>query len=525
MTSTRLRITEIFDAVFLRATRFRLATFAVVWLAAVSFAHRALLGFLPRTEGTNPIEAFFFDTEASLPSLHYALFAVVVFNRRHGLRAALESPGAPFLGTIVSGLGLLVLGWARFTEQTDLEIESLVLILSGSALLAGGRRFLDRLVLPLALLWLARPWPPMLTHHLHAALQSWTAAFAQTVLDPFTEVVRSGYLLFFQGRVFEVIEGCSGLRLQITLLTATLVYLEFISRSRRQTLGVLTIAMVLGPFLNGLRVVSIMLNPLAEISQVHSAQGIFFVSFGIGVIALVDRLLETRAWPEGDRSWRRSPVASGGASAAPLGRLVGLATMALTALVVANLPYDRPRHLDSANWGLHEIRPTLGEWQRTRSLELDRQYMGSVAFRNKLYWEYTREPDDQTATVLVATDDRRRRDRSSLSPRTERLGSGWQIMEKTSTELEEPLGTASRSLQARGAERALVLHYRINESPLALEILRWLLAWDRWPPRVPEEIVTVRIVVPINPIRPAQARTALADLQNELHRALLRAAP
>jgi len=525
MTSTRFSISSLFGVNYVRPTRLGLGFFAVFWLAAVSFAHRAALGFLPDVGATDPIEAFFFETNVSVPWLHYALFALVVFHRRHHLLTALSAPASPLIGALVSGLGLLVLGWARYTEQTDLEIDSLVWILAGSALLAGGIRFLDRMVLPLALLWLARPWPPMITHHLHASLQSWTAAFAQTVLDPFSNVIRSGFLLAFENRVFEVIEGCSGLRLQITLFTATLVYLDFVSRSRRQTLGVLLAALLIGPFLNGLRVVSIMLNPMAEVSQVHSAQGLVFISLGVVVVAAIDRLLEPWFWPEYDPAWKGPAKTREGPRDASLDRLLGPAAVAVAALTVAGYPYDRPRHLESAHWGLHEFRSEMGDWRRTDALELDRQFMGTIQFRNKLYWKFTRQSDGQNATLLVGTDDRRRRDQSALSPRIERLGAGWVILESVPIELEEPLGTAVRTIQQRGPDRALVLHYQIGEGSFASEILRWLMAVDLWPGFVPDEIVTVRISTPIDPAQPARALAALSDLQHEVHDALRRADP
>ena len=81
-------------------------------------------------------------------------------------------------------------------------------------------------------------------------------------------------------------------------MTAALVYVAYTSGSRRQSLGVLAIAVVLGPFLNILRVLSIMLNPTAEIAQIHSAQGLVFVSLGVVAIAALDWLAEGRLWPE-----------------------------------------------------------------------------------------------------------------------------------------------------------------------------------------------------------------------------------
>ncbi|MAG31769.1 MAG: hypothetical protein CL908_12850 [Deltaproteobacteria bacterium] len=501
----------------------RLGLLAVAWLAGLMFAHRSILAILPRNGVVDPIEAFFFDTRSTVPVLHLALAAFVLFHRRHAIEACLSEKGAPSVGTLAATLGIAFLAWAQFTKQIDLEIDSLMLVLAGSGLILGGPRLLERLVLPLTLLWLARPIPPMLAHHLHEWLQRFTGSFAQALLSPFSPVERSGHLLFFQGRLFEVIEGCSGLRLELTLITATLVYLDFISRSRRQTLSVLLLAVVLGPILNGLRVVSIMLNPMAEVSQVHSTQGLIFISFGVATVALLDRLLERRCWPPSPAA--SPPIARRDPAAASPQRLVGVAALAVACITVSILPYDRPRQLESASWALHEVRPQLGKWRRTRALELDRDFLGSVKFGNKLYWEFTRENDSGIGRVFVASDDRRRRDRSSFSQKTRLLGTAWEIKESVRVQIDTPPFAAERSIQESRDERWLSLHYRIGEVSLLEASARWYVAIDLRPAILPGQLITVRIEVPIDERNPAVALTRLHELQAEVGRALVRAAP
>ena len=208
----------------------------IVFAACLVFAHRSILALVPRSNTVDPIEAFFFDTDTSVPALHLALFALVLFHRRREIARTFSLPGAPWTGATVVALGLLALGWASRTTQIDLQVDSLVLILAGSGLILGGHRLLERLCLPLTLLWLGRPLPPMLTHHVHEWLQQWTASSAYAALAPFALVKRAGHHLLFNDRYFEVIEGCSGLRLEVTLVTAALVYVAYTSGSRRQSL-------------------------------------------------------------------------------------------------------------------------------------------------------------------------------------------------------------------------------------------------------------------------------------------------
>ncbi|MBW2498903.1 MAG: exosortase-associated EpsI family protein [Deltaproteobacteria bacterium] len=498
----------------------------IVWIGLLSLAHRAALGFVSRSRSEDPLEAFFFETGTTIPALHYALFAFICWQRRHGLRAALTSPSAPVSGLGVSLLGLALFGWARVVDQVDLQVDSLVLLIAGAALCAGGWRLLDQLALPLCLLWLARPWPPMIVHPLHEWLQVAGGSFAQIALTPFGEIGRSGHLLSFGGRLFEVIEGCSGLRLTITLVTATLVYADFLSRSRWQTLGLTLLAVAIGLVVNGLRIVSIMLNPLSEVAQVHSTQGLIAVSVGIVVLAGLDRLADHRVWPSGDRSWRRASARPRGAGLERprlLGALIPLSAAALSVLLGALPLQARPPQGEV--WPLHEIRPEIGPWQRSKTYELDLQYFGSVRFRDKIHREYRKPDRPEPVMLFVTADDRRRRDRSSLSPKTLRLGADWEILSSEPLWLDSLGEEATRTIQRRGREQVLSLHYRIGEGLLLAEALRWLWALDQSPRGWAEEILTVRVSVPLDPRNPTRALATLDDFQRELEQTLQRARP
>jgi exosortase len=499
-----------------------LGALSAAWLASLMFAHRSILAVLPESKSVDPIEAFFFDTGTTIPALHLALFGLVLIHRRHAIRSALAGRSAPILGTFIAGFGIFVLGWARSTMQIDLEVDSLVLILAGSGLILGGAPLFERLLLPLALLWLGRPFPPMLTHHLHEWLQQATAVAAEAIIHPFAPVIRMGHILYFDQRYFEVIEGCSGLRLEITLITATLVYLALTSRSRRQSLGVLAIAIALGPVLNILRVLSIMVNPAAEIAQVHSTQGLVFVSLGVVAIASLDRLFERRFWPGTESEMSQGDEAS---VLGPPARLVFVSALAAISVVVSLYPYERPSRLESAAWALHEIRPQMGRWRRVRALEIDRRFMGSVAFANKLYWEFEREGGTGIARVFAVSDNRRRRDQSSFSPKTRLIGNTSKIIESLEIPTDSPPFIAERSIQKTGSARWLTLHYRINQRSLLEASARWYFALDLRRSIIPDELVTIRIEVRIDEDNPAVALARLTELQDEVATALRRADP
>lgn len=488
------------------------------WIGLLVFAHRAALGFQGAKATRDPIESFFFEAGATVPALHYALFAVVIWNRRHALGQTSDDKRAPFLGAATALLGCLVFAWARGVDQPDLLIDSLVLLVAAGALWIGGWKRLGLFVLPLAILWLARPWPPMLIHSLHEGLQTIAGDTAQALLSPFGQIVRSGHLLAFNGQLFHVIEGCSGLRSTLTLVFGTLVYADFMSRSRWQTLGLVLITPILGIFLNGLRVISIMLYPGADASSDHSIQGLAMIFLGILIVAGVDLLGDRWVWPRGDRSWRLPGARNRTSSKIWLGPIALSALLALASLSEAQL--DRP---SSAPWRIHDTPTEIGPWVHIGSLEADYEHLGSVDFQDKLYREYER--NDDRITLFIATDDRRRRDKSILSPKTEVLGSGWENVEAVQIEIQGSERIVERLRQRRGTDEALSLHYRIGAGSLSSESLRWVSAYDLRPDRTPVDIAVVRITSPVIDGNLARAQANLDDFVQELGPDFLEARP
>jgi len=496
------------------------------WVALLFLAHRDALGFSGRSTGTDPIESFFFEAGATVPALHYCAFAYVIWTRRQALLQVSPQEAAPLAGTVCALLGCLLFGWARLVNQPDLLIDALTLLLAAGSLWIGGWRRLGLSVLPLAILWLARPWPPMVIHSLHESLQTMTGQIAVILLSPFGATVVSGHILGFRDHYFEVIEGCSGLRGTLTLIFATLVYADIFSRSRRQTIGLVVIASAIGVAVNGLRVVSIMLVPGADASSDHSIQGLIMISVGVVLVAGADVCGDHWLWPRGDRSWR-SPAPAPTSELPDEQRGWAYPLVLAGLLLVASFVPIAQKPPDSAIWKLHEIRREMGPWQQFRVLELDHDHMGSVDFRDKLYREYVR--GDDHVFLFVGADDRRRRDQSSLSPRTRLPDRGWETIEFDYVKLPGSGRVVERLRQRRVSEDALSFHFRLGAKNLWMESLRWIFAYDLRPGQRPVEHAVVRVTTPIvdgNVVRAQQTLFQfMAELEGDLHRARPTASP
>lgn len=493
------------------------------WLALALVAHRAALSAQPVGLVDDPVEAFFFEANQSSPLLHYALFALVLWSRRFALQAAVGARPRWIPGLLCSAAGFATAGWAYAVGQSDLLLDAFVWSAVGTSLLVGGTRMLGVMVLPLALLWLARPLPPTLVHHLHEWLQAGSTSFAVWTLSPLGEVQRSAYMMHFWDRLFEVVENCSGLRIIQTMLMATLVYAELFSRSRVQTVGLFVLSPFIGFVVNGVRVDSIMLNPYASEDAIHSGQGLAMISGGVFLLAGVDRLLRP-LWPRGSRAWRAgradAPVADPRRARPRLYTVLGIAG-ALVALSLVDLRLAAPAR---DPWQIGRIPMQLGLWKREMGfVELDQRFLGTVKFDDKLIRRYTRLGD---AVLLVATvNDRPRRGRSGYSPKTASLGSGWAVLESEPLQLVEPPVRVERMLQERAGEQALVYHWRLGARPLWREALRWYLALDLDPRAPAGQVLSFRVSTPIldDGVEPAERR--LRDFLRRLAPHLAEVAP
>ena len=113
------------------------------WLAMLAFATRDALLEVALVEHVDAIEAVLFDASTSLPALHFGLFLWVAVRRRATLLAPADLHARPLLGLAVAAAGLGLLAWSRTTGHADLQIDTLVLVVGGTALALGGLRRLE----------------------------------------------------------------------------------------------------------------------------------------------------------------------------------------------------------------------------------------------------------------------------------------------------------------------------------------------------------------------------------------------
>jgi len=501
-----------------------------VWLLLVVLVLAAYVYaplFLPaRTdEFSAQSELFFFEANQSngLPVL---LLAAWLFYRRSHFRDVLTGAGSKLGGGFFLVLTIALYAWGTYTSAPDLQLASSALLLTGAALLLGGKAALRAYWLPILFLLLALPIPPVLLSAVIFPIQLDTAAFAGAVLNAI------GVQSFVMGdqiqqtlrpdTTFIVIETCSGVKTIVTLTMLTVLLVDLFERRGWHAFLLAVATPIVALLTNGLRVVTLVLNPASSIHSIHNLQGIAMLLVGLTGIYLLDGLLERLLGT-------RDPSAEAGdygvANATPVSaRTQALRLGVLVAVLVALVAADRTLPRWQPQRGIAEMPDALlarvfGE-TASRKVDPDLQFSGSVR-----YLAHARrrvEIDGVPVDVHLGVGDEQERRFTSLSPRLAWPESGYATVADGDELLEPGARHARRMVFRRGARSLLSYSWFERRESFWREWWRQAAALDRSPFVRPEHILAIRISTPVEPTaageREAEARVrqAWARLAPEL---------
>jgi exosortase len=449
---------------------------AVAIGALALVAYRELIGFDPASLPSHDlrgVEGMLFEPSGSSPLLVFSATAWLFARRWARFRNALGAPARPLWGALLWTLAFALAGWAYYVQETTLLIPSLSAAILGSALMLGGTLALRAVLLPALFLLFAVPIPPAVLNHFMYDLQLATARSSVRILQLFGgEALAQAERIYHDGRVFQVIESCSGVRSVETLFMSSFLYHDLFYRSRLQSTLVVLSSIGIGFFVNQIRVLTIVLNPYSHFSAVHTLQGLVMIVVGVFLLALVDslfsRFLPAKPW------WRRS----GQRHELPRSRLVGVALLAalLAATTLLLRPWQPPQVAGEPE--LSSVPAQLAGWTTT-SLKLDREFLGSVGFSEWVHRRYERGAD--AVEVLLGTN-RRLDDRIDFrSPKLGILGSGWEVIARGEATLNSGRTVQRLELRAPGEDRQVSYLWTQGVEDPATEVLRATLALDRGP--------------------------------------------
>lgn len=498
-----------------RLSQFGVAA-AIAALALV--AYRELIGFDAATLPSHDLpglEGMLFEPSGSSPMLVFAGSAWLFARRWARFRNALGAPARPFWGAALWSIAFALGGWAYYVQETTLLIPSLSAAILGSALLLGGTLALRAVLLPSLFLLFAVPIPPALLNSFMYDLQLATAHSSAAILRFFGgDVLTQAERIYYDGRVFQVIESCSGVRSVETLFMSSFLYHDLFYRSRLQSTLVVASSIGIGLFVNQIRVLTIVLNPYSHFAAVHTLQGLVMIAVGVFLLALVDsvfsRFLPARPW------WRRS----GQAHELRMSRLVGVAvlTAALAAATLVIRPWQPPVVANEPE--LSSVPAQLAGWTST-GLKIDREFLGSIGFSEWVHRRYER--GDEAVEVLLGTN---RRLDERIDFRSSKLGipgSGWDAIARGEVTL--PNGRTVQRLEVRapGEDRQLSYLWMEDVAGAPTEVVRAALALDRGPWRRPGRALVARLTTRLDEApeeSDARLRAFAALLEPELARIL-----
>lgn len=469
----------------------QIAVFGVLALAAIAF--RDLLEFASMRELADPsitgAERLFFVPSDSSPELIFPGFVWMLWNRRRSLRASLARPGSPWIALPVLALAVVLTVWSYHVRQPPLLLVGMATMLLGGGWLLGGATAAKILLIPAVFLQFAWPLPGVLVNHVVYPLQLAAGQIATAMLTVLGMTwSRAGDLILAEGKLFQVIETCSGLRGITTLLMTAFLYSELFHRSARRLVWLVAGAILIAFLVNGVRVLTIILNPYAQISEVHTAQGLVAIVVGVLGIAAFDALLDRiPAERKRGEARRRLPRVA----RAPLfaWRWAVLVAALLGSIVLADLvgswqPASEPRVRLKSRVPLE-----LAGWT-AEVKAIDEQFLGSVRYSDSVSRVY--RDGEQWVSVLVLEDNRIHQLLSIDSPKTAVGWTGWDVTKRRPIELDDGRKGELLRLRSLRGEEQLVLHWQSGLAPLPVEILRSVLSLDRSPLRRSDPARAVR---------------------------------
>ncbi len=452
-------------------------------------AYRGLIAlFAAPASQLEAVDAFFFEPSASPPTLVFVISGWLFSRRWRSFKSAIGGQRKVFSG---GGLLLAAVGcglWAQYIAAPHLLLLSLIGALIGAALwLAGGKGF-QAMALPAFFLFFAMPIPGVAINYLIYPLQLFAASAVQAILQVLgNQASVLGDRIYFEQKIFQVIESCSGLRGTLTLLMAAVLYLELFPRHRARALALVFLTPVLGLAINLGRILSIVWNPYSEISAVHTMQGIIALVVGVLAIAGLDRFL---GWvlrdgePDGIRRIARRVEWPNPRPFLGVGILLG--GLAVGGALIEPWKPDRQRHAPLASV------PTRHDGWQAQGLSLDKQFLGSAHYDAWVHRRYRRGED--SVDLLLLSDRRLNPLQTLASPKLIVPGSGWRTLGRE----QRDGGTRERATFVGPGARQLV-ELRLSE-PLypGLELLRGFFALDRGPWRRPGRLVAIRIATSVD---------------------------
>jgi exosortase len=505
----------------------------LVWAVLAALALACILYyplFFPesRQTVTAQSEDFFFEANeaAGGPVL---LLTLWLFYRRSHYIDLLTQRGAPVLASLTIGMTLLVYGWGTYSQAVDLQLASIIGLLAGIVLLNGGQAAFRAYWVPIFFLIFALPISPVLLSAVLFPVQLATAQYAGIILNAIgVDSFVQGDQILRPENTFVVIETCSGMRTVVTLTMLTILLIDLFERRSWHAALLILLAPIVAFLTNGLRVVTLVLNPYSDVISIHNLQGIAMLLVGLTVIYLIDGAIERflRRTDESDLDDDLEMVSNSGISNRAVAARVAAVCVVLVVMHAMTQwisPWPFKRYVEEPSGKLLER--VFDGWP-SEKLNPDYNFLGSVRF---LSWEHRRvRVDGRPVDVFLGVADEQHRQQTILTPRLAWPASGYAVIDDEQRLLSSLGGSDAagetnevrRLVLRRGAKSVISYSWYARSGSLATEWFRQAAALDRSPFVRPRHILAVRISTTVG-----GQGSRVDDAEERIRRAYDRLAP
>jgi exosortase len=461
------------------------------------FAYRGFLLPEDHLSLQKGVEYWFFRPNQTGAIVVLVLALWLFYRRWPRLSALPPTQASPWLIGSVFAVSFGIFLWAQYTLATELHALSVAGNAVGVLLLLRGVAGLRAAWLPIAFLLFAIPIPAPLLLAVVWKLQILTSEYAGWLLYMLGEpALVSGDQILRASQTFQVIETCSGLQSTQTLTMLTVALVDLFRRRGLHAALLLVSAPPIAFALNGVRVLTLILNPHSELLGVHTLQGVAILLSGLMSVYWLDGLLERflptpAAHSRLERAGRSAPV-----DAKP-SRLTLRAVVVLGVSVGTLLAsWWAPAWTPSAE-PLPQLQASVesasARWQ-SEEVQRDWMFQGSVRFRDFAHHQI--RVQGQPVEIFIGAGNFRRGGGSPLSPSTAFPGAGWHLESSEFETLAD--GEVVRANHLRKGNRQLLVHHRYGRSlGLPTETLRALLALEQSRFRRARPPYVIRMSTPI----------------------------
>lgn len=506
-------------------SRLRSPTF---WLAGLVLTLAAALYFpfffpdSPQSLGGQSEQFFFQANEAAgAPVLILSLW---LFYRRSHRRDVLKGPGSPILATIMLVVTAGVFGWGAHTTAADIQLVSVIGLVAGIVLLFGGARGLHVYWLPILFLGFALPISPVLLAATVYPIQLATAEYAGLILNGIGAAsFVQGDQILRAGDSFMVIETCSGIRTIVTLIMLTILLIDLFERRGWHAAILIGLAPIVAFLANGMRVVTLVLNPHSNIHSIHNLQGIVMLLLGLVMLVLLDGFLE-RHWGREDPRLTTAQGDNGTISRARRGPIrYRTLLVGIVLLLVAMGALDRQLPRWSLPSGELTEKPgdllarTFGE-DPGAPYAIDYNFIGSVHYLEQA--RHRVEIDGAVVEIHLGIANEQLRGYSILTKRLAWPGTGFASADERFEEIAAGGPMARRMWLQRGARSVLSYSWIEGSGSLPVEWFRKAAALDRSAFVRPAHMLAIRLSTNLG----SDAAAAAAG-EDRIRRAWARLAP